>query len=291
LEEFKLSVSLKAEPLFCLGGKKTSISSCSPDTFFIVTNSTLATILFATIVVFLFWFGARKAKLIPGRLQAFLELIIETLYNLVENSTSRKVARVIFPLVATYFIWILFANWFSLLPGVGSVGFIHEVTDDSGKKLQELVPLFRGPNADLNMTFAMAILAIIIVQVAAIAAHGVKGWLKEFAPEPIWMDWLLTPLEIIGVFTRILSLAFRLFGNIFAGEVLLAVMLKLFAPAVVVFYGLELFVGFVQALVFALLTLTYLAMVTGGGHNEEEHHEDEHNKEVVTSGEAGQLAA
>ncbi len=290
MEEFKLAVSLKPEPLFCIGGKKASIASCSPDTFFVVTNSTIATILFALIVFLLFWAGGRNAKLIPGRFQAFFELIIETLYNLVESSTSRKVARVIFPLIATYFIWILFANWLSLLPGVGSIGFIHEVTDDSGKKLQELVPLLRGPNADLNMTFAMAILAIIIVQVAAIASHGIVGWLKEFAPEPHFMDFLLTPLEIIQQFTRILSLAFRLFGNVFAGEVLLAVILKLFAPIVIIFYGLELFVGFVQALVFSLLVLTYLSMVTAGGHDEE-HHEDEHHNEVVTSGEAGQMAA
>ncbi|MEI7553938.1 F0F1 ATP synthase subunit A [Candidatus Chlorohelix sp.] len=276
MEEFKLVVSLKPEPIMCIGGKMDAPAVCSKDTFFIVTNSTIATVLFMLITFFLLWSGARKAKLIPGRWQSVVEILVESLHNMVVESTSKRVAKVIFPLVATYFTWILFANWLSLIPGVGSIGFVRDVTED-GKVLKEMVPLLRGPNADLNMTFAMALLAVIIVQIAAIVSHGVKGWLKEFIPEPHWMDPLLTPLEIIGQFTRILSLAFRLFGNVFAGEVLLAVMLKIAAPSLIVFLGLEIFVGFIQALVFAILTLTYLSLVTAGGH-EESHHDKEHEE-------------
>jgi len=235
------------------------------------------------ICFFVLWYGARKAKLVPGRWQSFIEWIIEFLINLVESATSKKVARVIFPLLGTLFIWILFANWLSLLPGVNSIGFTYVVTENE-KQVRELVPLLRGPNADLNMTLAMAVLVVFLVQVAAIVSHGVKGWLLEFVPEPRAMSPLLTPLEIIGQFTRILSLTFRLFGNVFGGEVLILVILKIAAPTVIIFLGMEVFFGFIQSLVFAMLTLIYLSLVTAGGHDEHQH--QEHAEET----EAGHLA-
>ena len=138
-----------------------------------------------------------------------------------------------------------------------------------------LVPFFRSPNADLNMTLAMALLTFSVVQVAGIRAHGVAGRIKHMAD-----PWWIFPLELIQEFARIVSLSFRLFGNIFAGEVLLAVMFAMAAairiaivPVVfpVIFLGLELLFGFVQALVFALLTLIYITLATAGGHGEEGH--------------------
>ncbi len=277
MDEFKLAVSLKAEPIICVGGSKTGPVSCSDNTVFIITNSTISTVVFFLIVFLLLWAGARGAKLIPGRWQSVVEMLLTFVYDLVESSAGRRVTRVIFPLICTYFICILFSNWFSLLPGVGSIGFVYELQEE-GKTVKELVPLFRAPNADLNNTFAMATLAIIIVQAAAIISHGVKGWLMEFVPTRSGMDILLTPIEVIGQFSRILSLAFRLFGNVFAGEVLLAVILKIGAPVFIIFLGLELFVGFIQALVFALLTLVFLSLVTEGGHAE---HDEEHHGEAA----------
>ncbi|HEX2280428.1 MAG TPA: FoF1 ATP synthase subunit a, partial [Thermomicrobiales bacterium] len=142
-----------------------------------------------------------------------------------------------------------------------------------------LVPLLRSPSADLNMTLALAILAIFIVQVAGIMAHGVGGRIKHMAD-----PWWIFPLELIAEFSRIISLSFRLFGNVFAGEVLVAVMIGIAAATwflvatlavPTIFLYLEVLFGFVQALVFALLTLIYLALAVAGadehGNPEEGH--------------------
>ena len=148
-----------------------------------------------------------------------------------------------------------------------------------------LVPFFRAPNADLNMTLAMALLTFTVVQVAGIAAHGVGGRIKHMAD-----PWWIFPLELIQEFARIISLSFRLFGNVFAGEVLLAVMYAM-ANAIkiaiipllfpVVFLFLEVLFGTIQALVFALLTLIYITLATSGGHGDEAHgHAAEHAPEA-----------
>lgn len=149
--------------------------------------------------------------------------------------------------------------------------------EESGEHGEEpsLVPYFRAPNADFNMTLALALLTFGIVQVAGIAAHGVAGRIKHMADPPF-----LFPIEVISEFSRIISLSARLFGNVFAGEILLAVMVAM-AAAIrvlvvpflfpVVFLGLELLFGAIQALVFALLTLIYITLATAGGHGDEAH--------------------
>jgi F-type H+-transporting ATPase subunit a len=143
-----------------------------------------------------------------------------------------------------------------------------------------LVPFFRAPNADLNMTLAMALLAFGVVQVAGVRAHGFVGRIKHMADPP-----LLFPIELISELSRIISLSARLFGNVFAGEVLLAVMYALAAsikiaiiPLLfpVVFLFLELLFGSIQALVFALLTLIYITLAASGGHGDEHHEEEPH---------------
>jgi len=150
-----------------------------------------------------------------------------------------------------------------------------------------LVPYFRAPNADLNMTLAMALLTFTVVQVAGISAHGVRGRIKHMAD-----PWFLFPIEVISEFSRIISLSARLFGNVFAGEVLLAVMYAM-ASAIriavipvlfpVVFLGLELLFGAIQALVFALLTLIYITLATSGGHDDH----GEHDRAQHTEGAQG----
>ncbi|MDQ3044621.1 MAG: F0F1 ATP synthase subunit A [Chloroflexota bacterium] len=291
----EVHVELAAETLFHLGPIP-------------VTNSMLTMFIVMAAILVVGTILARKAQAVPGRGQGIAELIVEFLLGLVEGTAGKRAGRRIFPLVGAIFIFIIFANYSGLLPGVGTIGYWHEeaaseeaavsisvenadptegqVAGDveAGADAEEahervLVPYFRSPNADLNMTLAMALLTFTVVQVAGIAAHGVRGRLKHLGDPP-----LLFPLEVISEVSRIISLSARLFGNIFAGEVLLAVMFAM-ANAIkiaiipvlfpVLFLGLELLFGFVQALVFALLTLIYITLATAG------HEEHEHGDEIV----------
>ncbi|GBD17773.1 ATP synthase subunit a [bacterium HR27] len=147
-----------------------------------------------------------------------------------------------------------------------------------------LVPLFRPPSADLNMTLAMAFISYVAFQIAGLSAHGLWGRIKHMANPPF-----LLPIEIISELSRIVSLSFRLFGNIFAGETLLTVMYGI-ANAIkisviglvipVIFLYLEVLFGFIQALIFAVLTLIYIALASADGHGHEEHGEAEHAHSV-----------
>lgn len=336
-----------------------------------VQNSQFTFVLICVILALLIISAAIRPKLVPGRWQGFWEFAVESLLNLTEGNLGRnKMARRLFPLVATLFIFIVFANWFSLLPGVGTIGHpeveikaakgvtlgqekygpkklsyglltadtnVYPQANTNGQPVKKLasnsslkvlsvqngwaeieavpskiysadksvypeegdiapakgagaakgfvqqnavtpaelggllVPIIRPPNADLNMTLAMALIAVIVANAVAIVSHGAGGWVKEFFPTRGVLDILLTPLEIIGQFSRVLSLTFRLFGNIFAGEALLTIILTIAGPALVIFLALELFFGFIQGLVFASLTLVYLTLAFIG--MEEEHHD------------------
>ena len=286
-----------------------------------VTNSMLTMFIVMGVVLLVGSTIARRAQAVPGRAQGAFEIIVEFLLGLVEGTAGKRAGRRIFPLVAGIFIFILPANYSGLLPGVGTVGYWHveeteetaaaenaeavEATVDdgevaAGEEAEEhekvLVPYFRSPNADLNMTLAMALLTFTVVQVAGIAVQGVGGRIKHMAD-----PWWIFPLEVVQEFARIVSLSFRLFGNIFAGEVLLAVMFAmanaikiLIVPVLfpVVFLFLELLFGLVQALVFALLTLIYITLATSGGHGEEEHgHERESEQPSGTAATAASIQA
>jgi len=159
---------------------------------------------------------------------------------------------------------------------VGALPAVAPAKAEAGE--MTLVPILRAPNADLNMTLAMALVTFTVVQFAGISAHGVVGRLKHMADPPF-----LFPIELISEFSRIISLSARLFGNVFAGEILLGVMVALAAAvriavvpllAPVIFIGLELLFGTIQALVFALLTMIYITLATSGGH--EAHDEAQH---------------
>lgn len=232
-----------------------------------VTNTMLTTVLVVLLLSALAFWLSRGFKLIPGRKQNFLEAVVEALLGLIEGAAGRRVGRIILPLIGTLFIYIITANWFGLLPGVGTILYEH-----GGHG----VPLLRAPNSDFNMTLSMAILTIIIVQVAGFAAHGIGGHLKEyfFKAGPIYLP---NPLIIIDELARVISLSVRLFANVFAGEVLVSVMLALSFVAVSAFVGfffaavlpsvflaLEVFFGAIQALVFALLALIYITLAVGG---------------------------
>ncbi len=247
----KIHAPLAAETIFHLGPIP-------------VTNSMLTSVLVVILLLVLAWLATRKMQLIPGRYQAMWEMVVEFLLDLSVDTAGKKVGRIVFPLIATFFIFILTANWMGLLPGIGPSIYV-EVAEaaEHGTEIVH-VPLFRAANADLNMTAAMALLSITIVQIAGVAVNGVRGYLKHLA-SPI----LLTPVHIVSELSHIISLAARLFGNIFGGEVLVTVMYSL-VPVVVpaVFLGLEVLFGFIQALIFSVLSIVYIALATAGGHEE-----------------------
>lgn len=236
-----MTISLAAEPLFQLGS-------------FPVTNSLLATILAALFLVVLAQLITRRLSIVPGRFQAAAEALIEYLRSLVDQVTNdRQQTKQFFPIIATIFFFILTMNWMGLLPIFGTIG-LNEVHE--GEKV--FVPLLRAGTADLNMTMALAMIVVILTQVIGVMYVGAKHHLRKyFNPNPSLT--FVGIIEFVSEFTKIISFSFRLFGNVFAGEVLLLVISTLvpfIAP--VPFYLLEIFVGFIQAFVFALLTLVFL---------------------------------
>ncbi len=240
-----MHISIAANPVIEIGS-------------FHLTNSFLA----ATCVLIILWlvslFATRKMELVPRGLQNIVELGIEKLVGLTDSVIHDKAfSRKIFPLIATFFIFILFNNWFGLVPGVGTIGF-HELSPEGHTVL---VPLLRAGTADLNTTIALGVIVVIMTQVFGIAALGVFKYGKKFFNFSNPINFFVGILELISEFVRIISFAFRLFGNVFAGEVLLIV-LGAIAPyiAPIPFYMLELFVGFIQALVFTMLALVFFSM-------------------------------
>lgn len=222
-----------------------------------ISNSMLMTWLAGILLIVLAYLAGRKRSLIPRGIQNVFEYLIEFLFNTVNDVIGdREQSKKYFPLLATIFIFILANNWLGLIPGVGTVGF-HEL--HNGKEV--FVPLLRSGNADLNMTFALAIVAIISVQVFGIAAIGFIKNAKKYITFKNPIATFVGILELMAEVSRMISFAFRLFGNIFAGEVLLTV-IALIVPyiAPLPFFGLELFVGLIQALVFTMLTLVFIKM-------------------------------
>ena len=270
---------------------------------FYLTNTLVALFLVVLLVIVLAFFfnrAARKGDLtlkgIPGAVEALLEM----LFNMTE-STAGKWAWTIFPWFASITLVVLLANWMELFPGVDSIGMIKASETGIGYTLQqlgphlatlvkpevttggyELVPFVRVVSTDLNFTVALALIAVIGVQVMGVKAQGMqyftKFWnVKTFFSKPIFgvIDWGVGLLELVSEFSKILSFAFRLFGNIFAGSVLLFVMGSLLGMISIfpsMFYMLEFFVGAIQAVVFGLLTMTFMAQATQGhGEHEKAH--------------------
>ena len=211
-------------------------------------------------------------KMVPGRFQMAVEMVVLGMYDLFASVVhDEKLSRRFFPLVATILVFVVTGNWMGILPGVGSI-----TIEGTHEGHPAAIPLFRSMNADVNMTLAVATLAIFAVQFHGIWAVGAKSYLSKFFVAP-WKDPIHTfvgLLEIISEFSRVVSFTFRLFGNIFAGEVLLAVISYL-APylAPVPFLGMELFVGLIQGFVFALLTTVFLKIAA----TEQEHGHDDHS--------------
>jgi len=239
-----MEVTLAAEKLFQIGPIP-------------VTNSMVTTWIVTLLLLSFAYFATKKISAVPHFLQNVAEMMVEAFQDLVSSVAGDK-TKVFLPIVASFFFFILFGNYFGLLPGVGTIGFFHIV---DGHKT--FVPLLRSINSDLNTTVALAIVSLVATHYLAIRYLGFGHYINKFISlNPIFL--FVGLLEIIGEATKILSLSFRLFGNIFAGEVLLTTAsTKLFAFIIPIpFYFLEFLVGFVQALIFAMLTLVFMVILT-----------------------------
>ncbi len=245
--------TLASEPVFEIGS-------------FAVRNTHLTSIL--TLLVLLsiaLVLRSKKYQLVPGGFQNLMEVLIGGLFDFFSPivGDDEKTKR-FFPLVTTIFLYVIISNWMGLLPGFGSIGFW---TVEEGN--QVLVPIFRSTFADVNMTFALALISVTACQVFGFSMLGLKGYGGKFFINPLKnpIGCFVGLLELMSEFSKMISFSFRLFGNVFAGEVLLLV-ISFLVPyiAPLPFYGLEIFVGFIQALVFGFLTLVFLKIATTSHH-------------------------
>ena len=264
------SPELPPEELFAIGG-------------FPFTNTMLAAWVTIILVVLLSFFAFRKPKMVPKGLQAVMEYVYGSLLNFCQSVAGEINGRRFFPVVATIFIYVIVNAWLSLLPIFGNA--IH---------VGENIPLLRGANTDLNVTLALALFSFVSIEFYGFKALGFfkylskfirlhqlkrgfgklfKGNMKGAFGDILFglVDLATGAIETLSEFIRIISFSFRLFGNMIAGEILLLVMVYLVGFGIpVIFYGLEAFVGFVQALIFGGLTLVFMTMAVTT-------HEDEHD--------------
>ena len=247
-----LHISIVAEPIASIFG----IS---------ISNSLLTSwIVMAGLIIFSFA-STRNMSMVPGTLQSIAELMVGGLDGLFTSVLQEKTKR-FFTLLATLFIFVMFMNWAGLVPGVGTIGFW---LTEHGK--EAFIPLFRAATADLNTTLALAIIVVCFIQFAGLSTLGLS-YLKKFINFTSPIGFFVGILELVLEVSKIISFAFRLFGNIFAGEVLLTVvafLIPIVAP--IPFLGLELFVGVIQALVFSMLTAVFLLMATTGHEEHADH--------------------
>jgi F-type H+-transporting ATPase subunit a len=255
------ALPLKAAPLFQIGK-------------FSVTNSMFVTWIVAAGIIVLAQAATRNIKPVPTGLQNFWEWLVESLYNFLESIIGRDLVRKTFWFFATIFIFILFVNWFGLIPGVGTIGWGHHNPATGVFHVDR--PLLRGGNADLNMTSAMAVIFFVLWVFWAIQANGVGGFLLHiFGPKGetsgllkaimIFVFFMVGWLEVVSILFRPISLSFRLFGNVYAGESILESMSTM-VPVLswllpIPFYFMEVLVGMVQALVFMLLTAVFTLLI------------------------------
>ena len=259
---------------------------------FYLTNALIAT-LFMYVIIFLIALSVRNAikknPLAPKGIGGIFEMLVEMIYNMTET-TSGKYAPKIFPWFASIVVVLLFANLMKLIPGFESIGFLHHA--EEGYEIQalgngtwstllnqkatdggyHLIPFLRGVSTDLNFTTALALIAVVMIQVIGVQANGAHYFekfinVRNLFKKPLFgvIDLIVGLLELISEFAKILSFTFRLFGNMFSGMVLLAVvgvMIPVFLPSGLMLF--ELFIGVIQALVFGMLTMVFMAQATQG---------------------------
>ncbi len=246
-------ISIRAEELFRIGSWP-------------VTNAVLLSCLALAVLSALAFFIRRQLKPVPGRLQSLFELFLEELLDIMDAVLgSRERSLRYLPLVATIFLFILTANWLGLLP-FGGVGLTTPGPDagpgtPAPSHAERFIPLLRAPASDLNFTLALALISVLSANILGIAAVGFRRHAGKFFTIKTPIAAFTGLLELVSEFVRIISFSFRLFGNVFAGEVLLAI-IGFLVPYLLPlpFLFLEVFVGFIQAFIFAMLTLVSIGM-------------------------------
>ena len=240
-------ISLKAQELFKIGGLG-------------ITNSFLLTLSVSFLLILGAFIISRKINIIPGKLQGAVEMGTESLLGIMESTLgSMEKAQRYFPLIATIFIFILTSNILGIFPGVGSFMF---------KTGSKEVSLFRSPASDLNFTLAFAVVSVLITNILGMASVGTFSHIGKFLNFTNPINFFVGILELVSEFVKVISLSFRLFGNVFAGEVLLAIIFFLvpyFMPLPFLF--LELFIGIIQAFIFAMITLVSISLHTATHEN------------------------
>jgi len=251
---------------------------------FPITNSMIATWIAAAALIAFAQMATRNMRQVPAGAQNFLEWLVESLYAFLKGILGEHLVAKTFWFFATIFIFILTANWIGLVPGVGSIGWGHHA---NGVFIVE-EPLLRGANADVNMTLAMALVFFACWIVWSLQEIGWAGFVKElFGPKGestgllkillVFVFFAAGCLEVVSILFRPISLSFRLYGNVFAGETMLDTMARM--PRIgwlvqVPFYVLELMVGLVQALVFTLLTAVFTLLIC-------QHHDGRERREIT----------
>lgn len=249
------------------------MASLQPETIihfqgFEITNTVIATIFTDAILVLLLIVAVKSIKKIPNLFQIVLEMGIEYFYTLTQQIAGKNTDK-IFPWFMSFFLVIFIANLVGLFPGFGSIGFVELGYGEHAES--HFTPLLRGMTSDFNVTLALATISIVATHIIAVRTTGFKAYISRFISlNPILL--FVGILELVSEFTKLFSLSFRLFGNIYAGEVVLTTISGLFAfLAPIPFLLLEVIVAVVQALVFSMLTMVFMSILAtphgeGGEH-------------------------
>ena len=224
-----------------------------------ITNTLITSWVVIAILVAVAFLVRGRLKMIPGKFQTLMETMVGFVYDYVtETLESRDMARKFFPLLMTIFLFIFVGNMLHFIPGIGSLQYNHE-------------PLLRAPNTDLTVPLVLAIVSFFVIEVTGILAIGFWKYSSKFIQNPFRnpIGFAVGLIELVGELVRVVSLSFRLFGNILAGEIIIAVAI-FFAPYLlpVPLMMFEIFIGFLQAAIFALLTLLFIKLAI----MEPEHH-------------------
>lgn len=222
-----------------------------------ITNTLITSWIVMAVLTLLAIFISRNISLRPSKLQVLFELLIEFVLDYIEKTLeSKKLARAYFPLLVTLFLFIFTANALEFTPGIGSIGFFHEAGGE-----QSFTPLLRSVNTDLNVTLALTFIVFAVIELSGVFIIGFFKYFRRFINFSSVMGFFIGIIELFSEIARLISFSFRLFGNIFAGEVLIVVVtsfVPFFVPVPLMLF--EVFVGFIQAAIFSLLTLFFIKL-------------------------------
>lgn len=228
-----------------------------------ITNTLVTSWAVILLLVAIAFTVGRNVSLVPGKMQTLFESLFEYVIDYMETTLeSRKLALKFFPFIITLFIFIFTANILEFTPGIGSIGFFH---GEAGH--EEFTPLFRSVNTDLNVTLALAIISFLVIEISGVVIIGFLKYAGKFVNFKSVLGFFIGIIELFSEIARLISFSFRLFGNIFAGEVLIVVAMAfvpLFLPLPLMLF--EVFVGFIQAAIFALLTLFFIKIAIAEPH-------------------------